>query len=113
LHHDNVLFDQERGWLAIDPKDVIGELEYEVGAALRNPLERSDFFADSAVIRRRVDTFSEALGLRAARILAWAFAQAVLSAVWAIEDNATRPAGRPSLCLAEALLPMVSDDRHG
>jgi streptomycin 6-kinase len=113
LHHDNVLFDQERGWLAIDPKGVVGELEYEVGAALRNPLERPDLFADSVVIRRRVDTFSGALGLRAARILAWAFAQAVLSAVWAIEDNPTKPAARPSLCLAEALLPMVNDDRLG
>src|SRR5262245_24595375 len=40
LHHYNVLFDSHRGWLAIDPKGVIGELEYEVGAALRNPYER-------------------------------------------------------------------------
>jgi streptomycin 6-kinase len=113
LHHNNVLFDQERGWLAIDPKGVVGELEYEVGAALRNPLERPDLFADSVVIQRRVDTFSEALGLCAARILAWAFAQAVLSVVWAIEDDPTTPAAHPSLRLAEALLPMVNDDRHG
>ena len=32
-----VLLDAERGWLAIDPKGIIGEPEYEVGAALRNP----------------------------------------------------------------------------
>ncbi|WP_373298360.1 aminoglycoside phosphotransferase family protein [Paludibacterium paludis] len=24
LHHDNVLFDSSHGWLAIDPKGVIG-----------------------------------------------------------------------------------------
>src|SRR5688500_2243452 len=29
LHHSNVLFDSERGWLAIDPKGVAGEVEYE------------------------------------------------------------------------------------
>ena len=37
LHHYNVLLDSSRGWLAIDPKGVIGEPEYEIGAALRNP----------------------------------------------------------------------------
>jgi len=37
LHHDNVLFDSRRGGLAIDPKGVIGELKYEIGAALETP----------------------------------------------------------------------------
>ena len=32
----NVRFDSGRGWLAIDPKGVFGELEYEVGAVVRN-----------------------------------------------------------------------------
>ena len=35
LHHYNVLSDERRGWLAVDPKGVAGEVEYEVGAALR------------------------------------------------------------------------------
>ncbi|HWN58232.1 MAG TPA: aminoglycoside phosphotransferase family protein, partial [Methylomirabilota bacterium] len=34
LHHDNILFDVSRGWLAIDPKGVLGEPAYEIGAAL-------------------------------------------------------------------------------
>ena len=37
LQHYNVLLDKDRGWVAIDPKGVVGELEYEVGALLRNP----------------------------------------------------------------------------
>jgi streptomycin 6-kinase len=37
LHHDNILFDARRGWLAIDPKGVVGEPQFELGAALRNP----------------------------------------------------------------------------
>jgi streptomycin 6-kinase len=113
LHHGNVLFDQERGWLAIDPKGVVGELEYEIGAALRNPVERPDLFADPVVIRRRVGRFRDMLGLSAARIHAWAFAQAVLSAVWAIEDDPMKPAIQPSVDLAEALSPMVKGDRQG
>jgi streptomycin 6-kinase len=39
LHHGNVLHDSERGWVAIDPKGVLGEPEYEIGVALRNPIE--------------------------------------------------------------------------
>jgi streptomycin 6-kinase len=104
LHHDNVLFDQERGWLAIDPKGVVGEVEYETGAALRNPVEHPELFADPVVIQRRVDRFCDALGLRTDRVLAWAFAQAVLSAVWAIEDDTAKPTVHSSLHLAEALV---------
>jgi streptomycin 6-kinase len=37
LHHENVLLDAGRGWLAIDPKGVLGEPSYEFGALLRNP----------------------------------------------------------------------------
>ena len=37
LHHYNILRDGDRGWVAIDPKGVVGEVEYEIGAALRNP----------------------------------------------------------------------------
>lgn len=40
LQHYNVLFDAHRGWIAIDPKGVVGELEYELGALLRNPVEQ-------------------------------------------------------------------------
>ena len=36
LQHYNLLFDRERGWTAIDPKGVVGELEYEASAHLRN-----------------------------------------------------------------------------
>ncbi|HEV2664844.1 MAG TPA: aminoglycoside phosphotransferase family protein, partial [Blastocatellia bacterium] len=45
LQHYNVLFDSDRGWLAIDPKGVIGEVEYEIGAGLRNPYEKPELFA--------------------------------------------------------------------
>src|SRR5207244_1723119 len=57
LHHYNVLFDARRGWLAIDPKGVVGELEYEVGAALRNPYEAPELFLEPSTIERRVEQF--------------------------------------------------------
>ena len=87
LHHDNVLFDANRGWLAIDPKGVAGEIEYELGAFFRNPIARPDLAVERAVIERRLDRFTRALNLNRDRTLAWVFAQAVLSAIWTIEDG--------------------------
>jgi streptomycin 6-kinase len=79
LHPQNVLFDETRGWLAIDPKGVIGEPPYEFGAALRN-------LGSTSVVDRWSRVIAERLGLDRERIMGWAFAQAVLAAIWSIED---------------------------
>jgi len=107
LHHYNVLFDSERGWLAIDPKGVVGEVEYEIGAILRNPIERPELFASRAIIERRTKRFTEKLSLDIERVLAWGFAQAVLSAIWDIEDGFPVDAMNPALRLAQAIQPML------
>lgn len=110
LHQDNVLFDAGRGWVAIDPKGVTGEPEYEIGAALRNPAGHPDLYTDPGVIERRLTCFARVLGLNAPRMLAWAFAQAVLAALWAIEDD-TPPAGvRDMIRLAAAIRPMLDTE---
>ena len=95
LQHYNVLFDSERGWLAIDPKGIIGEVEYEIGAILRNPIERPDLFTSHITIKK--------LNLDYERVLDWAFAQAVLSAIWSIEDGFPVDAMNPALRLANAI----------
>ena len=92
LHHYNVLSDRARGWCAIDPKGVVGELEYELGAALRNPIDRPDLFATLDVVERRLDQFGLVLGIDVSRARGWCFAQAVLSAIWSIEDGDARRA---------------------
>lgn len=88
LQHSNVLFDGRRGWTAIDPKGVIGEPEYELGALLRNPVELPRLYTRPDVVERRVRLLADALRLDATRILRWAFAQAVLSAIWSLQDGA-------------------------
>jgi streptomycin 6-kinase len=87
LHHDNILFDSRLGWLAIDPKCVLGEREYEFGAVLRNPAGLSDVYTEPAVMRRRVRRMCARFGFAAERVLRWSFAQAVLSAVWCVQDG--------------------------
>lgn len=78
-----------RGWLAIDPKGVIGEPAYEVGALLRNPIPRIFDQPDRpTVLRRRARLLADALGFDAGRVLRWAAVQAVLSAWWDVEDGA-------------------------
>jgi streptomycin 6-kinase len=104
LHHDNVLFDAHHGWLAIDPKGIIGESEFEAGAALRNPTEDVRYFASPAIIDRRVRIMCEMMGWRRDRLLQWCFAQAVLSAVWSVEDGESPARG---LAMASASRPLI------
>jgi streptomycin 6-kinase len=86
LHHYNILAAERQPWLAIDPKGVVGEAEYETGALIRNPmpdiLSRPNL---EQVLARRIDQLSDELGLDRERIRGWAVAQAVLSAWWSYE----------------------------
>lgn len=107
LHHYNILFDSDRGWTAIDPKGVVGELEYEVGAALRNPIESPDLFASQATIEKRIARFEAELKLNSKRALAWSFAQAVLSAIWIAEDGLPIDADTAGIRLANAVRPLL------
>jgi streptomycin 6-kinase len=88
LHHWNIISDGEDDWLAIDPKGVLGEPAYEVGAWLRNPFpmvyEGPNVLQ---LIERRLDRFAEILSFDRSRMAGWAFSQGVLSAWWAYEDG--------------------------
>jgi streptomycin 6-kinase len=79
---------QRQPWLALDPKGVVGEAAYEVGALLRNPIP--GLLAQpnpQKITARRVDQLAEALNIDRQRIIGWGLAQAVLSAWWSFEDH--------------------------
>jgi len=79
----------EQPWVAIDPKGVVGEREYEVGALLRNPTPDIATTMDTRMIlKRRLDLLAELLGFDRQKLCAWSFAQAVLAAVWCIDGKA-------------------------
>ena len=67
LHHHNVLR-SARGWLAIDPKPMLAEPEYDVPSFLWNPLS---YRMRRDVTERRLAAFSTA-GLDEERLRAWA-----------------------------------------
>lgn len=103
LHHFNIL-SAEAGWLAIDPKGVVGEPAYEVGALLRNPMPH--IFKEPELGRitaRRLDILAETLTLDRERLRQWSLAQAVLSAWWAYEDGGDATDWHPTMYLASVL----------
>lgn len=117
LHHDNILFNgihgpdlqingsdlhNENDWISIDPKGVIGEPAYEVGAFIRNPIP--EIFNNrnaQEIIFKRIEHFSKLLKVERKRLLDWCFVQTILSACWAIEDNST--IWKPLLELAQLM----------
>jgi streptomycin 6-kinase len=107
LQHSNVLFDRARGWIVVDPKGVVGEVAYELGAFLRNPVECPETFSDPAVIERRVAQLVSAMHVERGRLVGWAFAQSILSIIWSWEDGESVEASDPRLELAEALARLV------
>ncbi len=81
LHHDNIL-GSDRGWLAIDPKGLLGDPHYEVANAFRNPAGATTLAADPRRIASMADVFSARLGLNRKRVLGFAAAHSGLSACW-------------------------------
>jgi streptomycin 6-kinase len=71
FHHHNILA-ANGGHLAIDPKPMLGEPEYDVASFLRNPIGSE---LDPDVTRRRLAAFA-AVGLDERRMRAWAVIRA-------------------------------------
>lgn len=88
LHHENILFDERRGWTAIDPKGVIGDATLEVGRFLHNQLPCTLPLGEKQRrIEERADILAAELGASRERILACALIDKVLSLSWALEDS--------------------------
>jgi streptomycin 6-kinase len=85
LHHGNVLDFGARGWLAIDPKRLVGERGFDFANIFTNPdlddptrpvATEPDRFA------RRLEVVTKAAGLERERLLRWILAWTGLSAAW-------------------------------
>lgn len=85
IHHGNVLDFDRRGWLAIDPKGLLGAPEFDYANMLCNPSRVHA--ADQRRLRRRVQTASLASGIETDRLLRWTIAWTALSATWFATDD--------------------------
>src|SRR5207245_460384 len=87
-HHHTLLRHGDR-WVAIDPKPIVGEPEFDVPAFLWNPLGTT---STRARTERRIRAFADA-GLDAERIRRWAIVRGVGDGLplHPGEDETTRP----------------------
>jgi streptomycin 6-kinase len=97
LHLDNIL-QNDNEWLAIDPKGIIGDVEFEIAAF--------DFIANSelcdatsVMLNERIERIANKAKLSVQRIKDWTFVRLILSAAWSIEDK-----GDPSKAIKLAQL---------
>jgi streptomycin 6-kinase len=101
LHHDNIIASR-RGWLAIDPKGLIGDPAYEVANVFRNPYGAPKIFVDAGRVARVADEFANRLGYSRKRILGYAAAHSALSICWDIEAG-----NRESISQSLDVLPLL------
>jgi len=99
LHHENILKSDSGGYLAIDPKGIIGDATYEPIPFLLNPMpEILSYPAIEKLWHHRIQLFASLLGFEKARFREWSFVHAMASAGWAVEDKQDP---KPWLKLAE------------
>jgi streptomycin 6-kinase len=78
FHGGNVLRARREPWLAIDPKPLVGEREFDTASLLRD--RRDELARDPSParrIRRRLDQLAAELGLDRERMRGWAVAHAL------------------------------------
>lgn len=89
LHHGNVLDFGERGWLAIDPKGLVGESGFDYCNLLCNPSpERA---LRPGRLERQFGVVVEESGIERSRLAQWLVAWCALSSTWfALDDDPAR-----------------------
>jgi len=83
FHHENILLNNGE-WKVIDPKGIVGEVEYEIIPFILNNIPDIQF---EALIENRIQRFHKELGADMDRVHRWGLCQSLLSAWWNIEDN--------------------------
>lgn len=101
LHHGNVLDFGARGWLAIDPKGLIGERTFDFANIFCNP-DPLVALTPGRVARLAAVVAHEA-HVERERLLSWVVAWCGLSAAWHLEDGQERRAELPLTVGHEAL----------
>jgi streptomycin 6-kinase len=81
LHHFNILEGPD-GWVAIDPKGLLGDPAFEVTGYMRNPIRH----IDKDTLRLRLRMFHELLGDPVDRLWGWSFAQTAVCGLGSESD---------------------------
>lgn len=95
IHHGNILDFESNGWLAIDPKGLIGEHYFDFANLFCNPNYR--IATQPKRLMQQVSVVADTANLDKQRLLQWILAYAGLSAAWSHEEHKS-----PDLALAVA-----------
>ena len=88
LHHWNILSDADRGWMAIDPKGVIGASCLDVGRFINNAMGFGETAAEKReILLEAVAVFSEVLGENEERMFAGAFCDKIMGSSWGLQQK--------------------------
>ncbi|MDN4607859.1 aminoglycoside phosphotransferase family protein [Sporosarcina highlanderae] len=85
LHHENILYSTERGWLAIDPKGVGGDAHFDLVSFMINHLLNKP--NPRELLKLRVELICDQLKLNREKLLKAAVGLATLYACWGVEDK--------------------------
>lgn len=103
IHHANIRHSAARGWLAFDPKGLIGERTYDCANTLCNPYRGTSFYDPLVHNETRLLTnaaiLADALNIDLPRLLAFTFAYACLSASWSLSADADDTSGAAAWAL--------------
>jgi streptomycin 6-kinase len=91
LHHENVLNGENRGWLAIDPKGILGAREFDYCNIFTNwtPQEAIGHFD------ARLDLVARVASIDPIDLLRWIASWSALSGIWHLEDGDEASAAFP------------------
>jgi streptomycin 6-kinase len=84
LHHQNILYSDIKGWIAIDPKGLVGNPSFETAIFLLNPLDRTPCIE---TLFLRISLLQESLHLDPDMLKNCAFLRAILGYIWDTEDR--------------------------
>ena len=105
IHHRNIK-QSSRGWLAFDPKGLVGERTYDCANTLCNPFMPGIVHNETRLLTNAA-ILAEGLELELSRVLEFTFAYACLSASWEARAPGNEDAVQWALQVAEIIEPHI------
>lgn len=87
IHHHNIRWHPQRGWLAYDPKGLFGERTYDAANTLCNPAHAREQVTSEARLLAVTQVLADGMGIAVERLRMFVFAYACLSASWFGDDD--------------------------
>jgi streptomycin 6-kinase len=85
IHYDNILDSGKRGWIAIDPKALLGERGFDYANLFCNPTP--EIALSETRLKKQVKLIASAAGIDVKRLLQWIIAWSGLCAAWTLDDG--------------------------